>query len=75
MSNPRPRITLYLDIVSPWSRVALIILKRYESVWDFELVLRVRSSSFDHGGADGLRIAHISRWRHVRRRSRAHRAR
>ncbi|GAA6011758.1 hypothetical protein JCM11491_000741 [Sporobolomyces phaffii] len=34
------RITLYLDVVSPWSLFAYKILQRYRSAWDFELVLK-----------------------------------
>ncbi|GAA5834887.1 hypothetical protein JCM3766R1_002031 [Sporobolomyces carnicolor] len=34
------RITLCLDIVSPWSYFAYKILKRYRSAWNFELIIK-----------------------------------
>ncbi|CAD6925522.1 unnamed protein product [Tilletia controversa] len=39
----RPRVTLYLDVVSPYTRVAFEVLKRYEEPWDIELVFKAVS--------------------------------
>jgi 2-hydroxychromene-2-carboxylate isomerase len=44
MTLSRPRITLYYDIVSPYSYAAFVILQRYAH-WDVDLVLKVRRVS------------------------------
>ncbi|KAL9933999.1 hypothetical protein V8E36_007081 [Tilletia maclaganii] len=35
----RARVTLYYDVVSPWTRIAFEVLRRYEKPWQLDLVL------------------------------------
>ncbi|KAK0568521.1 hypothetical protein OC861_001851 [Tilletia horrida] len=38
--SQRPRVTFYYDVVSPWTRIALEIIKRYQPVWNLDIVYR-----------------------------------
>lgn len=35
----RPKIALYFDVVSPWSRIAYTVLRRYKQPWNLDLVM------------------------------------
>ncbi|KAK0555331.1 hypothetical protein OC846_001759 [Tilletia horrida] len=34
------RVTLYYDVISPWTRIALEVLKRYQKPWNIDLQLK-----------------------------------
>lgn len=34
----QPKVTLYFDVVSPWSKVAWYVLRRYQKPWNLDLV-------------------------------------
>lgn len=38
MASAKHKIVVYFDIVSPWSRVAVVSLRRYQKPWNLDLI-------------------------------------
>ncbi|KAE8214106.1 hypothetical protein CF327_g2446 [Tilletia walkeri] len=45
------RITLYYDVVSPWTRIAFDVLRRYEKPWKIEVAFKAINLGYVMGAA------------------------
>ncbi|KAK0536728.1 hypothetical protein OC834_001085 [Tilletia horrida] len=49
--SPTARVTLFYDVVSPWTRIALEVLRRYEKPWQIALELKPINLGYVMGAA------------------------